>query len=188
MRKWNFSAGPAVISEEVLSEVQSEILEYNDLGSSIMEISHRSKTYTKVAFEAIEDLREILAVPNNYEILFLQGGATFQFSMIPINFKHLTGTADYITTGAWTRKAFQEGSKVMNIKNIFSSEDSNFTNAPDINKLDFSEDAAYVHYCPNETIQGNAMHETPEIDKPLIADMSSVILSEPFDVSNFSLI
>ena len=188
MRKWNFCAGPAVISEEVLSEVQSEMLEYKDIGASIMEISHRSKIYTKVAFEAKEDLREILSIPKNYEILFLQGGATFQFSMIPMNFKHLTGTADYVTTGSWTKKAFEEGSKIMGIKNISSSEDSNYTNAPDIEELDLSANASYVHYCPNETIQGNAIHKTPKIDKPLIADMSSVILSEPLDVSNFSLI
>ena len=188
MRKWNFCAGPAVISEEVLSEVQSEIPEYNDIGSSIMEISHRSKIYTKIASEAKEDLKDILGIQENYEILFLQGGATFQFSMIPMNFKHLTGSADYITTGTWTKKAFIEGSKIMDIKNIYSSENNNFTNAPDLEELDFSENASYVHYCPNETIQGNAIREVSKIDKPLIADMSSVILSEPLDVSNFSLI
>ena len=188
MRKWNFCAGPAVISEQVLSEVQSEILEYNNLGTSIMEMSHRSEAFTKVAFEAKEDLKKILRVPDSHEILFLQGGATFQFSMIPINFKHLSGTADYITTGTWTKKAFLEGSKLMNLKEIYSSEDNNFTNAPDIEELNFSDNASYVHYCPNETIQGNAIHKAPKIDKPLIADMSSVILSEPLDVSNFSLI
>ena len=118
MRKWNFCAGPAVISEEVLKKSKEEMLEYKDIGASIMEISHRSKIYTKVAFEAKEDLREILNIPKNYEILFLQGGATFQFSMIPMNFKHLTGTADYVTTGSWTKKAFEEGSKIMDIKNI----------------------------------------------------------------------
>ena len=188
MRKWNFCAGPAVISEDVLLEVQSETLEYNDIGSSVMEISHRSKIYKNLANEAKEDLKEILSIPENFEILFLQGGATFQFTMIPMNFKHLTGTADYITTGTWTKKALNEGSKIMNINNIYSSEDDNFTYAPDLEKLSYSKNASYVHYCPNETIQGNAIHKIPKIDKPLIADMSSVILSAPFDVSNFALI
>ena len=156
MRKWNFCAGPAVISEDVLLEVQSETLEYNDIGSSVMEISHRSKIYKNLANEAKEDLKEILSIPENFEILFLQGGATFQFSMIPMNFKHLTGTADYVTTGTWTKKALNEGSKIMNINNIYSSEDDNFTYAPDLEKLSYSKNASYVHYCPNETIQGNA--------------------------------
>ena len=122
MRKWNFCAGPAVISEEVLSEVQSELLEYPDSGSSIMEMSHRSNTYMKVALDAKQDLKDILKIPENYEILFLQGGATHQFSMIPMNFKNLTGSADYITTGSWTKKALIEGSKIMEIKEIYSSE------------------------------------------------------------------
>ena len=188
MRKWNFCAGPAVISEEVLSEVQAELLEYKNFGTSIMEMSHRSEAYKKVASTAKDDLKDILEIPDTFEILFLQGGATYQFSMIPMNFKHLTGTADYITTGTWTKKAFIEGSKIMNLKEIHSSEDNNFTNAPNIEDLEISEKAAYVHYCPNETIQGNAIHKAPKINKPLVADMSSVILSEPLDVRNFSLI
>ena len=119
MRKWNFCAGPAVISEEVLSEVQSELLEFPNSGSSIMEMSHRSKTYMNVALDAKQDLRDILKIPENYEILFLQGGATHQFSMIPMNFNHLTGSADYITTGTWTTKAFIEGSNIMDLVHIF---------------------------------------------------------------------
>ena len=188
MRKWNFCAGPAVISEEVLSEVQSELLEYPNSGSSIMEMSHRSSTYMKVALDAKQDLKDILKIPENYEILFLQGGATHQFSMIPMNFKNLTGSADYITTGSWTKKAFIEGSKIMDIKEIYSSEKASFTCAPDLENLELSENAAYVHYCPNETIEGNAIHEVPKINKPLVADMSSVILSEPIEIGNFSLI
>ena len=188
MRKWNFCAGPAVISEEVLSEVQSELLEYPDSGSSIMEMSHRSSTYMKVALDAKQDLKDILKIPENYEILFLQGGATHQFSMIPMNFKNLTGSADYITTGSWTKKALIEGSKIMNIKEIYSSEKDSFTCAPDLENLELSENAAYVHYCPNETIEGNAIHKVPKINKPLVADMSSVILSEPIEIGNFSLI
>ncbi len=188
MRKWNFCAGPAVISEEVLSEVKSELLEYQDSGSSIMEMSHRSNTYMKVAFDAKQNLKDILNIPDNYEILFLQGGATHQFSMIPMNFKHLAGSADYITTGTWTKKAFIEGSKIMDIKEIYSSEKNNFTCAPDVENLELSNNAAYVHYCPNETIEGNAIHKIPKIDKPLVADMSSVILSEPLEINNFSMI
>ena len=188
MRKWNFCAGPAVISEEVLSEVQSELLEFPNSGSSIMEMSHRSNIYMNVALDAKQDLKDILKIPENYEILFLQGGATHQFSMIPMNFNHLTGSADYITTGTWTTKAFIEGSNIMDLKEIYSSEKNNFTCAPDIENLKFSDNAAYVHYCPNETIQGNAIHKVPKINKPLVADMSSVILSEPLEVDNFSLI
>ena len=188
MRQWNFCAGPAAISEEVLQDLKSELLEYKNSGTSVMEMSHRSEIYTKIAHEAKSDLIEILNIPNNYEVLFLQGGATYQFSMIPMNFKHLTGTADYVTTGTWTKKAHAEGSKIIDINEIYSSEDSNFTCAPDIEKLDISENASYVHYCPNETIQGNAIHDVPNINKPLIADMSSVILSEPIDISKFSLI
>ena len=188
MRKWNFCAGPAVISEEVLSEVQSELLEFPNSGSSIMEMSHRSNIYMNVALDAKQDLKDILKIPENYEILFLQGGATHQFSMIPMNFNHLSGSADYITTGTWTKKAFIEGSKIMDLKEIYSSEKNNFTCAPDIESLELSDNAAYVHYCPNETIQGNAIHKAPKINKPLVADMSSVILSEPLEVDNFSLI
>jgi len=188
MRKWNFCAGPAVISEEVISEVRAELLDYKNSGTSIMEMSHRSETYSNIAYEAKEDLIKLLHIPKNYDVLFLQGGATHQFSMIPMNFKNLTGTADYITTGAWTKKAFIEGSKIMDLKNIYSSEDNNFTSAPNIEDLRISENASYVHYCPNETIHGNAIHEIPNINKPLIADMSSSILSKPIDVKNFSLI
>ena len=188
MRQWNFCAGPASISEEVILEVKSELPEYGTAGASIMEISHRSDVFMEVAYEAKKDLIEILNIPDDYDVLFLQGGATYQFSMIPMNYKHLSGTADYITTGTWTKKAFNEGSKIMNVKNIFSSEEDKFSHAPNIENLSLSKDAAYVHYCPNETIQGNAIHEVPKINKPLVADMSSVILSEPLEVDNFSLI
>ena len=118
MRQWNFCAGPAAISEEVLQDLKSELLEYKNSGTSVMEMSHRSEIYTKIAHEAKSDLVEILNIPNNYEVLFLQGGATYQFSMIPMNFKHLTGTADYVTTGTWTKKAYAEGSKIIDINEI----------------------------------------------------------------------
>tara|TARA_B100001029_G_scaffold82423_1_gene67701 strand:- start:4994 stop:6070 length:1077 start_codon:yes stop_codon:yes gene_type:complete len=188
MRKWNFSPGPAVISDDVLLEAQSEFLEFNSSGMSIMEMSHRSDLYLSIALEAKKDLIDILNIPENYEVLFLQGGATHQFSMIPMNFSKLNGTANYITTGTWSKRAFEQGSKIAKIEQIFTSEDNNFTYAPNFKDLKISEDASYIHYCPNETIQGVSFDHIPLLDKPLIADMSSSILSEPVDISKFSLI
>ena len=188
MRKWNFCAGPAVLPEDVLKEVKSELLEFNNSGSSIMEMSHRSEIYTSVALEAKQDLIEILHIPKNYDVLFLQGGATHQFSMIPYNFGHNTKEADYVLSGSWSKKAISEASKIIKVNTIASSEGKNYSYAPHFKDWKLSEKAAYVHYCPNETIQGVAIHETPIVDKPLISDASSVILSEPLDVSKFSLI
>ena len=188
MRKWNFCAGPAVISEEVLKEVQSELLEFNDSGMSVMEMSHRSDIYSEVAFEAKKDFVNLLKIPSEYEVLFLQGGATHQFSMIPLNYKHLSGTADYVTTGSWSTKAFDEASKIFDPNEIFRSDKDVYTKVPNIEELKLSKNAAYLHYCPNETIEGVAFHETPKIDIPLIADMSSVILSQPLDINKFSII
>ena len=188
MRKWNFCAGPAAISEEVLKEVQSEILEFNKSGMSVMEMSHRSDVYTKVALDAKKDLINLLKVPNDYDVLFLQGGATHQFSMIPLNYKHISDSADYVTTGSWSSKAFYEASKIFNPIEIFRSEQNVCTKAPNIDELEISKNATYLHYCPNETIEGVAIHETPKVDIPLIADMSSVILSQPLDVNKFSII
>ena len=188
MRKWNFCAGPAVISEEVLKEVKDELLEWGDSGMSIMEMSHRSAIYDKVATDAKNDFIDLLKIPETHDVLFLQGGATYQFAMIPMNFGSINKKADYVLSGTWSKKAISEASKLINVNTIASSEDSNFSYAP--NPLDWkvSDDASYVHYCPNETIQGVAIHKIPEIKKPLIADMSSVILSEPLDVSKYSLI
>ena len=188
MRKWNFCAGPAVLPEDVLKEVKSEFLEFNNSGTSIMEMSHRSEIYTSVAIEAKNDLIEILNIPKNYDVLFLQGGATHQFSMVPYNFGHNTKEADYVLSGSWSKKAISEASKIIKVNTIASSEGKNFTYAPDPNDWKVSEKSAYLHFCPNETIQGVAIHEPPIIDKPLISDASSVILSEPLDVSKFSLI
>ena len=188
MRKWNFCAGPAVLPEDVLKEVKSEFLEFNNSGTSIMEMSHRSEIYTSVAIEAKKDLIEILNIPKNYDVLFLQGGATHQFSMVPYNFGHNTKEADYVLSGSWSKKAISEASKIIKVNTIASSEGKNFTYAPDPNDWKVSEKSAYLHFCPNETIQGVAIHEPPIIDKPLISDASSVILSEPLDVSKFSLI
>ncbi len=188
MRKWNFCAGPAALPEDVLKEVKSELLEFNNSGSSIMEMSHRSEIYTSVALEAKKDLIEILNIPKNYDVLFLQGGATHQFSMIPYNFGHNTKQADYVLSGSWSKKAILEATKIIKVNTIASSEGKNYSYAPQFKDWKLSENAAYVHYCPNETIQGVAIHETPIVDKPLISDASSVILSEPLDVSKFSLI
>jgi phosphoserine aminotransferase len=188
MRKWNFCAGPAALPEDVLKEVKSELLEFKNSGSSIMEMSHRSEIFTSVALEAKKDLIEILNIPKNYDVLFLQGGATHQFSMIPYNFGHTTKEADYVLSGSWSKKAISEASKIIKVNTIASSEGKNYSYAPQFKDWKLSENAAYVHYCPNETIQGVAIHETPIVDKPLISDASSVILSEPLDVSKFSLI
>ena len=189
MRKWNFCAGPAVISEEVLGEVKEELLEWGNSGMSIMEMSHRSSIYDQVAVDAKNDLIEILSVPESHDVLFLQGGATQQFATIPMNFGHTTNEADYILSGSWSKKAIAEASKVIKVNTIASSEDGGgFNYAPDPSSWKFSPNASYVHYCPNETIQGVSIHDAPNIPKPLIADMSSVILSAPIDISRFSMI
>ena len=188
MRKWNFCAGPAVISEEVLKEVKDELLEWGDSGMSIMEMSHRSAIYDKVATDAKNDFIDLLKIPETHDVLFLQGGATYQFAMIPMNFGSINKKADYVLSGTWSKKAISEALKLINVNTIASSEDSNFSYAPNPLDWNVSDDASYVHYCPNETIQGVAIHKIPEIKKPLIADMSSVILSEPLDVSKYSLI
>ena len=187
MRKWNFSAGPAAIPEEVLRETQSEILEWNKSGMSVMEVSHRSPEYIAVASAARQDLIDLLDIPDNYQVLFLQGGATLQFSMIPMNFAS-DRTADYLLTGSWSKKAISEASKITSVNTVASSALSNFQNVPAAREWSHSNNAAYFHYVANETIQGNALHQPPEIKSPLIADMSSVILSEPIDVSKFSMI
>ena len=187
MRKWNFSAGPAAIPEEVLRETQSELLEWNQSGMSVMEVSHRSPEYVAVASAARQDLIDLLDIPDNYQVLFLQGGATLQFSMIPMNFAS-DRTADYLLTGSWSKKAISEASKITSVNTVASSELSNFQNVPAAKEWSHSNNAAYFHYVANETIQGNALHQPPEIKSPLIADMSSVILSEPIEVSKFSMI
>lgn len=189
MRKWNFCAGPAVISEEVLKEVQNELVEWGDSGMSIMEMSHRSSIYDQVAIEAKSDLVDILSIPDTHDVLFLQGGATQQFATIPMNFASDSKKADYVLSGTWSKKSIAEASKLINVNTIASSEDNgSYIKAPHPDSWNISPDSSYVHYCPNETIQGVSIHKAPIIDKPLIADMSSVILSEPLDVSDFSMI
>jgi len=187
MRKWNFSAGPAAIPEVVLREAQAELLEWKGSGMSVMEMSHRSLDYIDVANTARQDLIDLLNIPSDYQVLFLQGGATLQFSMLPMNFG-FKGIADYVLSGSWSKKAINEASKITNINIVASSESSNFDHVPNEETWKCSENSAYLHYVANETIQGNALHAPPSTKAPLIADMSSVILSEPIDVSRFSMI
>ena len=187
MRKWNFSAGPATIPETVLKETQSELLEFKSTGMSVMEMSHRSKDYGEIANAARDDLIELLDVPDSHDVLFLQGGATLQFGLIPMNFAHL-GIPEYLETGTWSTKAIKECSKVCDLNICASSEESNFTNVPELTDWKFRSSNGYFHYVANETIQGNAIHDIPSVENPIIADMSSVILAEPIDVSKFSMI
>ena len=188
MRVRNFCAGPAAIPEPVLEEVRSELLEWGNAGMSIMEMSHRSSIFDEVASNAKKDFIELLNIPDEYDVLFLQGGATHQFSMVPLNFSSQEDSADYLVTGAWSKKAIVEGQKYSKINIVASSEADNFTHAPDSKLWNLDSNAKYFHYAPNETIQGVAIHQPPDIDAPIVADMSSVILSEPIDVSKFSLI
>ena len=188
MRGWNFSAGPAAIPEEVISEVRNELLEYDESGASIIEISHRTRLYTSLVSEIKKDLIEILDIPDTHEVLFLQGGATYQFSMIPMNFRNMSENADYVVSGAWSKKAASEAEKLIKVNIIASSEDSKFSHFPTFEEWKITNNSAYIHYCPNETMQGIALHKTPDFNKNIVADMTSVILSQPLDVSKYSLI
>jgi len=188
-RVYNFSAGPAMLPEEVLSQAAEEMLDKNGSGMSVMEMSHRSKEFMSIAEKAESDLREILQVPKNYNILFLQGGASIQFAMVPMNLLRGKKSADYINTGYWSKKAISEAKKFCNVNIVATSEDSNFTRIPDIKEWKINPDTAYVHYTPNETIGGVEFHFIPDTgDIPLVADMSSTILSRPIDVSKFGII
>ena len=187
MRVYNFSAGPAVLPEEVLETAQTEMIDWQGSGMSVMEMSHRGKEFMGIAQEAETDLRELLSIPQNYKVLFLQGGASAQFSMIPMNLLRGKKSADYLNTGEWSKKAISEAKKFCTVNVAASSEDRNFTYAPKELKLD--RDAAYVHYTPNETIGGVEFNWIPDTgDVPLVADMSSNILSRRIDISRFGLI
>ena len=187
-RVYNFSAGPAVLPEEVLKEAQEEMLNYRGCGMSVMEMSHRSKMYQQIFDETEADLRELMNIPDNYKVLFLQGGAALQFAAIPMNLMK-NGVADYIVTGVWAKKAFAEAKKYGKANKIASSEDETFTYIPDCSDLPISEDADYVYICMNNTIYGTVFHELPNTKgKELVADVSSCFLSEPIDVSKFGLI
>ena len=187
-RVYNFSAGPAVLPEEVLQEAAAEMLDYRGTGMGVMEMSHRSKAYQEIIDTAEADLRELMGIPDNYKVLFLQGGAHLQFSMIPMNLMK-NGVADYIITGVWAKKAWQEAKKYGKANAIASSEDKTFTYIPDCTDLPVSEDADYVYICQNNTIYGTAFKELPNTKgKDLVADVSSCFLSEPVDVSKYAMI
>ena len=187
-RIFNFSAGPAVLPEEVLSRAGDEMLDWRGTGMCVMEMSHRGKEFIAIAAEAERDLRELLAIPSHYKVLFLQGGATLQFAQIPMNLLAGKGKADYVVSGEWSKKAVKEAQAYCDVHVAASSEDKNFTYAPA--NWNVRADAAYVHYCSNETIGGVEFHEIPRIEKPvpLVADASSHLLSRPLEVSDFGLI
>lgn len=187
-RVYNFSAGPAVLPEEVLQEAADEMLDYRGTGMSVMEMSHRSKVYDTIIKEAEADLRELMNIPDNYKVLFLQGGASQQFAMIPMNLMK-NRVADYIVTGQWAKKAYQEASLYGKANKIASSEDKTFSYIPDCSDLPISEDADYVYICENNTIYGTKFKTLPNTKgKPLVADVSSCFLSEPVDVTKYGVI
>ncbi len=189
MRVFNFSAGPAVLPEEVLRQAQEEMLDWHGSGMSVMEMSHRGKEFMSIAAAAESDLRELLAVPPGYKVLFLQGGATTQFAMVPMNLLRGRAVADYIHTGEWAKKAIAEAKKFCSVNLAASAEDRKFTYAPPQSAWKCSPQAAYVHYTGNETIGGVEFHWIPDTgDVPLVCDLSSSLLSRPLDVSRFGLI
>ncbi len=187
MRVYNFAAGPSILPLEVLQEAQKDFLDYNNSGMSIAEMSHRSKTFMEVNDEANSLLRELLNIPEDYAVLFVQGGASQQFASVPLNLMQ-NGKADYIVTGNFAKKAQEEASKYGEAKIIASSQDKNFTYIPDVDKIEYSKDASYVHITSNNTIFGTRYTKFPKTQAPLVADMSSNILSEVINVSDFGLI
>lgn len=187
-RVYNFSAGPAVLPEEVLREAAEEMMDYRGCGMSVMEMSHRSKAYETIIKEAEADLRELMNIPDNYKVLFLQGGASQQFAMIPMNLMK-NGVADYIVTGQWAKKAYQEACLYGKANKIASSEDKTFSYIPDCSDLPVSADADYVYICENNTIYGTKYHTLPNTKgKTLVADVSSCFLSEPVDVTQYGML
>ncbi len=187
-RVYNFSAGPAVLPEEVLKEAAAEMMDYQGTGMSVMEMSHRSKAYQAIIDEAEADLRELMNIPDNYKVLFLQGGASQQFAMIPMNLMK-NGVADYIVTGQWAKKAWQEAQMYGKANAVASSADKTFSYIPDCSDLPISEDADYVYICENNTIYGTKFWELPNTKgKLLISDVSSCFLSEPVDVTKYGMI
>jgi phosphoserine aminotransferase len=189
MTVYNFSAGPAVLPREVLLQAQEELPDWHGSGMSVMEMSHRGKEYMSIHARAEADLRELMGIPNNYKVLFLQGGAHLQFSMIPLNLLRGKGKADYVNTGDWSKKAIKEAQKFCLVNEVASGADRNFSYVPGFKSWKLDKDAAYVHYTTNETIGGVEFNWVPDAGKvPLVADMSSNILSRPYDVSKFGLI
>ena len=188
-RVFNFSAGPSMLPESVLEDVAANLLNYNGSGQSVMEMSHRSNEFNEIIEQAEKNLRSIMSIPDNYKVLFLQGGGMLQFAMVPLNLLRKTKKADYIVTGSWAKQAYQEACKYGDIRLLASSEDKNFTYIPKFKKEDIRSDADYVYICYNNTIYGSHYNYLPDTgDVPLVADMSSCILSEEIDVSKFALI
>lgn len=188
-RVFNFSAGPAMLPEEVLQQAKEEMLDWQGSGMCVAEMSHRGKEFLSIAEQAEADLRDLLAVPDGYNVLFLQGGASSQFAMVPMNLLRGGAKADYLNTGSWSKKAISEAKRFCEVNVAASTEDAGLTRAPAQDELALSADAAYVHYTPNETIQGVEFPYVPETgDKPLAADMSSTILSRPIEVSRYGVI
>ena len=187
-RIYNFSAGPAIMPEPVLEEIRDEMMNYRGSGMSVMEMSHRSKVYQQIIDEAEADLRDLMGIPDNYKVLFIQGGATLQFSMIPMNLMK-NGKAVYIETGAWSKKAIAEAKKVGEVIVAASSKDKNYTYIPDCSDLDIPDDADYVYICENETIHGLTYNKLPNTKgKILVSDQSSMFLSKPCNVSDYGVI
>ena len=188
-RALNFSSGPAMLPEEVLRQVAADMLDWSGSGMSVMEMSHRGEHYMRIHAQAQGDLRELMGIPDHYRVLFLQGGATLQFTIIPMNLMGLSGSADYITTGEWSRKAIREARRYGKAHEAASDEANGFRSISSPESWQRSADAGYLHICSNETIGGVEFHATPDVgDVPLVADMSSTILSRPIDVSRYGLI
>jgi len=188
-RVYNFSAGPATLPEDVIRRATEEMLDWQGSGMSVMEMSHRGKEFMSIAAQAEKDLRELLSIPDNYKVLFLQGGASSQFSMVPINLLRGKTTADYFNTGMWSKKAIAEARRFCDVNLVASSEDSSFSTVPDVSDWNLNADAAYVHYTPNETIGGVEFNAIPDVGNvPLVADMSSTLISRPLDVSRYAVI
>ncbi|OIQ01331.1 MAG: phosphoserine transaminase [Zetaproteobacteria bacterium CG2_30_46_52] len=188
-RKFNFSAGPAMLPTAVIERAQQEMLDWNNTGMSVMEMSHRGKEYMSIVAKAEQDLRDVMAIPENYKVLFLQGGASSQFAMIPLNLLGHKTSADYINTGIWSEKAIDEAKRYCTVNIAADTSNTAYTTVPTQAELKLNPDAAYVHYTPNETIGGVEFDYIPETNGvPLIADLSSTILSRPIDVTKFGMI
>ena len=187
-RVYNFSAGPSMLPEEVLKKAQEEMVEYGTSGMSVMEMSHRSKDYQAIIDEAEALVRELMNVPDNYKVLFLQGGGSTQFAMIPLNLAKKNKKADYVITGQWAKKAAEQAEKYITVNRVASSADKTFSYIPKLDKSTFSDDADYFYICYNNTIYGTRYTSLPDTDKPLIADISSCAMSEVIDVSKFGLL
>ena len=187
-RKFNFGAGPATMPESVLLEVQEELLDWNGLGLSVMEISHRSPEFIEIAKQAETDFRDLLSIKDDYAVLFTHGGATMQNAAVPLNLASKDGIADYVNSGHWAKRSMKEAERYTNVNVAASSEDNNFNYFPEQNSWTVSEDSSYIHYTPNETIGGLCLRTIEYSNVPIVADYSSGILSEPIDIDKFSLI